>query len=671
MRYDLAVETPEYVRELATHHVGGYLKIAPEHVAEGPLSKMMKPGIGTYDRFKALFERYSEAAGKKQYLIPYFIAAHPGTTDEDMLELALWLKQHGFKPDQVQAFLPSPMATATAMYHTGLNPLRRLRRGDDSLAVDIPRKGKVRRLHKAFLRYHDPRNWPMLRRALREMGRGDLIGNRPGQLIPPPSAEERREQRREQRSRPRRGRRPDPGTALTQHTDCRPGSRESEGPERDATTLGRRPRGGADPRSAAADASLGVVTPAPASVFPAETTVIPCWDAVYAPGADRPRTRDRLGAMLRRAWGYCVGLAWLTGCAASGDDGGLDGFAEASATITEGASSGMGETEGAEQSGTLGSSGDGDGDGDPGGDGDASSSGDGDGDGDPGGDGDASSSGDGDGDGDPSGDGDASSSSGDGDGDGDPGGDGDGDPPPPDETTCASAAQSLTSAGCRFAPIIGNPSSETFMGPLPWAVIAANPNAFATTARLYAPSGALLETATVDPLGSHVFELDGPASQTWEHKKASGVSDLAFLLESDTPITAYQYQPYSTSFSATADGSLLLPEHAWNTNYLMVEASAGPQWLTVVSLQDGTEVTVRRDAAAVGSTDSGGGVPALAAGDEHTEILDAQQTLRIYSSGSDLSGTAVFSSTNDPFAVIAGSPGMSLPDLFGLLQRLS
>ena len=167
VRYDLAVETPEYVRELATHHVGGYLKIAPEHVAEGPLSKMMKPGIGTYDRFKALFERYSEAAGKKQYLIPYFIAAHPGTTDEDMLELALWLKRHGFKPDQVQAFLPSPMATATAMYHTGLNPLRRLRRGDDSLAVDIPRKGKVRRLHKAFLRYHDPRNWPALRRALR------------------------------------------------------------------------------------------------------------------------------------------------------------------------------------------------------------------------------------------------------------------------------------------------------------------------------------------------------------------------------------------------------------------------------------------------------------------------------------------------------------------------
>ncbi|MFT5447111.1 MAG: putative radical SAM protein YgiQ, partial [Gammaproteobacteria bacterium] len=106
VRYDLAVESPEYVRELVTHHVGGYLKIAPEHISEGPLSKMMKPGIGTYDRFKELFERYSKEAGKEQYLIPYFIAAHPGTTDEDMLELALWLKSNDYRADQVQAFLP-------------------------------------------------------------------------------------------------------------------------------------------------------------------------------------------------------------------------------------------------------------------------------------------------------------------------------------------------------------------------------------------------------------------------------------------------------------------------------------------------------------------------------------------------------------------------------------
>jgi uncharacterized radical SAM protein YgiQ len=182
VRYDLAIESPEYVKELAQHHVGGYLKIAPEAISEGPLSKMMKPGIGTYDRFKELFDRYSREAGKQQYLIPYFIAAHPGTTDEDMLELALWLKKNGFRADQVQAFLPSPMATATAMYHSGKNPLRRVAR--DSEAVAIPKGLKVRRLHKAFLRYHDPNNWPLLREALRRMGRADLIGPGKHHLVP-------------------------------------------------------------------------------------------------------------------------------------------------------------------------------------------------------------------------------------------------------------------------------------------------------------------------------------------------------------------------------------------------------------------------------------------------------------------------------------------------------
>ena len=182
VRYDLAIESPEYVKELAQHHVGGYLKIAPEAIGEGPLSKMMKPGVGTYDRFKELFDRYSKEAGKQQYLIPYFIAAHPGTTDEDMLELALWLKKNGFRADQVQAFLPSPMATATAMYHSGKNPLRRVTRGSEE--VVIPRGLKVRRLHKAFLRYHDANNWPLLRETLRRMGRADLIGPGKQHLVP-------------------------------------------------------------------------------------------------------------------------------------------------------------------------------------------------------------------------------------------------------------------------------------------------------------------------------------------------------------------------------------------------------------------------------------------------------------------------------------------------------
>jgi uncharacterized radical SAM protein YgiQ len=183
LRYDLAATSPEYVKELATHHVGGYLKIAPEHTEDGPLSKMLKPGIGSYDKFKELFDRYSREAGKEQYLIPYFIAAHPGTTDGDMLNLALWLKRNNFRADQVQAFLPSPMSTATAMYHTGQNPLRPIRRagGED---VPIPRGLKVRRLHKAFLRYHDPANWAFLRAALRRMGRSDLIGTGKHQLIP-------------------------------------------------------------------------------------------------------------------------------------------------------------------------------------------------------------------------------------------------------------------------------------------------------------------------------------------------------------------------------------------------------------------------------------------------------------------------------------------------------
>lgn len=182
VRYDLAIESPEYVKELAQHHVGGYLKIAPEAIGEGPLSKMMKPGIGTYDRFKELFDRYSREAAKEQYLIPYFIAAHPGTTDEDMLELALWLKRNGFRADQVQAFLPSPMATATAMYHSGKNPLRRVSRSSEE--VVIPKGLKVRRLHKAFLRYHDANNWPTLREALRRMGRADLIGPGKQHLVP-------------------------------------------------------------------------------------------------------------------------------------------------------------------------------------------------------------------------------------------------------------------------------------------------------------------------------------------------------------------------------------------------------------------------------------------------------------------------------------------------------
>ena len=179
---------------------------------------MMKPGVGTYYRFKELFDKYSKEAGKEQYLIPYFIAAHPGTTDEDMLELAIWLKKNGFRADQVQAFLPSPMASATAMYHSGKNPLRRVTRA--SANVPIPRGLRQRRLHKAFLRYHDANNWPMLREALRRMGKAHLIGSGPNHLIPawqPKGTGQFAEgQRKPDAARSRGERRPQP--MRTQHT---------------------------------------------------------------------------------------------------------------------------------------------------------------------------------------------------------------------------------------------------------------------------------------------------------------------------------------------------------------------------------------------------------------------------------------------------------------------
>jgi uncharacterized radical SAM protein YgiQ len=184
LRYDLAVKDPEYVKELVTHHVGGYLKIAPEHSEEGVLSKMMKPGMGSYDQFKRMFEQFSKEADKKQYLIPYFIAAHPGSENEDMLSLAMWLKKHDFKLDQVQTFYPSPMALATAMYHSEKNPLKKVRYKSEKLFV--PKELDQRRLQKAFLRYHDPENWDVIRTALKDMNKAELIGDGENQLVPAP-----------------------------------------------------------------------------------------------------------------------------------------------------------------------------------------------------------------------------------------------------------------------------------------------------------------------------------------------------------------------------------------------------------------------------------------------------------------------------------------------------
>ena len=221
LRYDLAVEDPEYVKELVTHHVGGQLKIAPEHTETGPLSKMMKPGISSYERFRKMFEKYSREAGKEQYLIPYFIAAHPGTTNEDMVNLALWLKRSGFKADQVQAFYPSPMASATAMYHSGKNPLRKVSyKSEAVLGVKDPEQ---RKLHKALLRYHDPDNWELIRKTLRKMGRASLIGDGEQHLVPENQPETTHNYRASRRKNTKQAHERRKGKKiLTQHTGLPP-----------------------------------------------------------------------------------------------------------------------------------------------------------------------------------------------------------------------------------------------------------------------------------------------------------------------------------------------------------------------------------------------------------------------------------------------------------------
>jgi len=216
LRYDLAVEDPEYVKELVSHHVGGYLKIAPEHTEDGPLSRMMKPGMGTYHRFKEMFDKFSKEAGKDQFLIPYFISAHPGTRDEDMMNLAMWLKANGFRADQVQNFYPSPMASATAMYHSQKDPLHRVDYKSDTMPV--PKGARQRKLHKAFLRYHDPDNWPLLREALKNMGKSHLIGYGKKHLVPPtqPKSATRSVKKSSATSKMRKGR------IHTQHTGLPP-----------------------------------------------------------------------------------------------------------------------------------------------------------------------------------------------------------------------------------------------------------------------------------------------------------------------------------------------------------------------------------------------------------------------------------------------------------------
>jgi uncharacterized radical SAM protein YgiQ len=198
VRYDLAERSPEYVKELAAHHVGGQLSVAPEHVSKRVLEKMKKPGIESFERFQNMFACASEEAGKEQYDIPYFISGHPGSALEDMVELALWLKKNGKRPRQVQDFIPTPMSVATAMYYTGLDPLK--------MEPVYTAKGlREKRLQKALLLFWNPEHWPLAREALEQAGREDLIGRGPNALVPPETAAEAsRRKQAEARERPER-----------------------------------------------------------------------------------------------------------------------------------------------------------------------------------------------------------------------------------------------------------------------------------------------------------------------------------------------------------------------------------------------------------------------------------------------------------------------------------
>jgi uncharacterized radical SAM protein YgiQ len=188
VRYDLAERSPEYVEALAKHHVGGHLSVAPEHASDRVLEKMKKPGIASFERFREMFQCASQDAGKEQYDIPYFISGHPGCTLDDMVELALWLKFQGYRPRQVQDFIPTPMSIASAMYHTGIDPLT-------MEPVYVAKGLREKKLQKALLLYWSEDWWPLTREALTEAGREDLIGHGPECLVPPETHHERQRRR--------------------------------------------------------------------------------------------------------------------------------------------------------------------------------------------------------------------------------------------------------------------------------------------------------------------------------------------------------------------------------------------------------------------------------------------------------------------------------------------
>ncbi len=177
IRMDLARRSPRYMRDLTRHHVGGHLKVAPEHTDPEVLARMRKPSGDDFEKFADSFDAESKKAEKKQYLVPYFIASHPGSDLDAMIGLAVFLKRNGYRPDQVQDFIPAPFDVATAMYHTGIDPFTKK-------PVFIAKHLRDRKLQRALMQFFKPENYFEVRKALLKAGRSDLIGNGCDALIP-------------------------------------------------------------------------------------------------------------------------------------------------------------------------------------------------------------------------------------------------------------------------------------------------------------------------------------------------------------------------------------------------------------------------------------------------------------------------------------------------------
>lgn len=198
IRMDLARRSPEYMRELVRHHVGGHLKVAPEHSDTGVLNLMRKPASDDFDKFAEVFDRESKKAGKTQYIIPYYIASHPGSDLNAMIDLAVFLKRNGYRPDQVQDFIPAPFDVATAMYYTGIDPFTKQ-------PVYVAQHLRDRKLQRALMQFFKPENYFEVRKALEQAGRQDLIGPGCDSLIPDKPPREALEQRRKEANSKFRG----------------------------------------------------------------------------------------------------------------------------------------------------------------------------------------------------------------------------------------------------------------------------------------------------------------------------------------------------------------------------------------------------------------------------------------------------------------------------------